>query len=243
MTCPTPVHSTIDVRLEADARDGAGVVGRPEGTNELRLGPRFDPVEDVDFEPALLSDQGRQKTDRPSAGDEHGPRLPEGALADRAHLLPRLGDDGRGLEQHAEQAERWVDLHRVLGLDPPALGHEPVDLLDAALGVLAVAAHVPLAHRAVGARHGVGPPDDADHEIALLERAVRARVHHAAQGLVPEHQARLAARRPPVLALHDLDVGPADADRDGFHEDRPVACVGLGDVLEACGSRACAVQR
>ena len=209
----------------------------------LRLGSRFDPVEDMDLESQLLADQRRQKTDRPGAGDEHGARLPEGPLTDHAHLLPRLRDDGRGLEQHAEQAERWIDLHDVLGLDPPPLGHEPVDLLDAALGVLAVPAHVPLAHRAVRTRHGVGPPDDADHQIALLERGVRAWVHDPAQRLVPEHEARLALRRPAVLALDDLDVGPAHADRDGFHEDRPAACVRLGDVFETCGVRLSAVRR
>jgi hypothetical protein len=121
-----------------------------------------------------------------------------------------------------------VDLHGVLGLDPPTLGHESVDLLDAALGVLAVAAHVPFAYRATGAGHGVGAADDADHEIALPKRAARARVDHPAQGFVPEHEARLALRSPAVLALHDLDVGPAYADGDGFHEDRPGARSGSG---------------
>ena len=101
-----------DVRLESDTRDGAGVVGRAEGAHELRLGPRFDPVEDVDFQPALLSDEGGEETDRPRTRHEHGPRLPEGTLADRGDLLPRLRDDRRGLEQHAEEPEGAVDLHR-----------------------------------------------------------------------------------------------------------------------------------
>ena len=114
---------------------------------------------------------------------------------------------------------------------------KPSICLDAALGVLAVPAHVPLAHRAVGAGHGVGTADDADDEVALLQRAARARVDHPAERLVPEHEARLALGGPAVLALHDLDVGPADADRDGFHEDRPVARVGLGDVFEARAPR------
>ena len=54
---------------------------------------------------------------------------------------------------------------------------------------------------------------------------------------MPEHEACLARRGPAVLAFHDLDVGPADADRDGFHEDRPGAYVRLGDVFQACGFR------
>ena len=38
-------------------------------------------------------------------------------------------------------------------------------------------------------------------------------------------------------ALHDLDVGPAHADRDGFHDDRPATRVRLRDVFQACGLR------
>ena len=68
-----------------------------------------------------------------------------------------------------------------------------------------------------------------------LQAAARARVEHPAQRLVPEHQARLARRRPAVLALDDLDVRPADADGDGLDEHRPVVRVRLGDVLEARG--------
>jgi len=93
------------VRLEAHARDGACVVGRPQRSNEIRLGPRFDPVEDVDLEPVLLCDQGSKETDRSSTGDEHGPRLPEGTLTHRDNLLSRLRNNRRGLEQHAQNAE------------------------------------------------------------------------------------------------------------------------------------------
>jgi hypothetical protein len=107
--------------------------------------------------------------------------------------------------------------------------------VDTALGVLAVTAHVPLAHRAVGTRHRVGSPDDASDQITHFERGVRARVYDPAQRLVSEHEACLALRRPAVLSLDDFDVGPAHADRDGFHQDRPAACVRLGDVFEACG--------
>ena len=67
-------------------------------------------------------------------------------------------------------------------------------------------------------------------------------VEDPAERFVPEHQPALARRRPSVLALDDLDVRPADADRDGFDKHRPAAHVGLGYVLEArrspalCGS-------
>ena len=69
-----------------------------------------------------------------------------------------------------------------------------VALLDAALGVLAVAAHVPLADGAVGARHRVGPADDADDQVAALQVRVGGRFEDAAERLVPEDQP-LAPRR------------------------------------------------
>ncbi len=43
-----------------------------------------------------------------------------------------------------------------------------------------------------------------------------------------------ALRSPAVLSLDDFDVGPAPPTAMAFHEDRPVACVRLGDILEAC---------
>ena len=185
--------------------------------------------------PRCAANQGREQADRPGASHQHRPRLPERALADGLHLFPRLGHDGGGLEQHAQQPERAVHLHRVFGLDPPALGHETVDLLDAALGVLAIPAHVPLADRAVGAGHGIRAPDDARDEVAFLESAARARVQHAAKRFVTEHEARLTWRGPAVLALHNLDVGAADPDRNRFDQDRPVARVGFGDLFQARG--------
>jgi hypothetical protein len=212
MTCPTPVHST----MTSGSKPASAI---------------------VDLQAQLLSDEGREEADRTRAGHEHGPRLPEGAPADREDVLPGLDDDGRGLEQHTQEAERAVDLDGVLGLDPPEPGHEAVDLLDAALGVLAVAAHVPLSDGAVGAGHGVGAPDDAGHEISLPERAARARVHDPAERFVPEHEARLARRRPAVLALGDFDVGSAYADRDRFHEHRPASRFGIRNVFQEGGSR------
>ena len=218
-------------------RDAAGVVGRSQGAHEVGLGPRFDPVEDMDVQPALLADKRREKTDRARAGHEHGLRLPEGPVADRDDLLPRLGDDGRRLEQHAQESERRSTFMAYSGSIRQRSDMKPSICLDAALGVLAVPAHVPLAHRAVGAGHGVGAADDADHQVAFLQPAARARVDHPAEGFVAEHEARLAGRRPAVLALDDLDVGAADADGDGFHENRTVARVGLRNVLQAADSR------
>src|SRR4029453_11521086 len=190
-----------NVRFEPDAGNAPRAIARPESADEFRLGARINLIEDVNIQAALLPEEGSEKTDRPRPGYQYIPGLPEGALADRRDLLPGLGDDSGGLQENPEEPEKAVHLHRVLGFDPPALGHEAVDLLDAPLGVLAIAAHVPLTHRAVRARDGVWTADDPHHQIALPEPADRARVNHAAQGFVAQHKARLAARSPAVLAF------------------------------------------
>ncbi len=156
------------------------MIRRPERAHELRLASRLDTIEHVDFQPVLHSDERGEKANGAGAGHEHPARLPECAPADGDDLLPRLGDHRGRLEQHAENAQRRVDLHHVLRLDPPALGHESVDLLDATFRVLAVAAHVPLTHGTVRAGHGVGAPHDAHHQITLLQ-AAPARVGHPTQ--------------------------------------------------------------
>ena len=54
--------------------------------------------------------------------------------------------------------------HGVLGFDPPALGHEAVHLLDAALGVGrsgTCPTHLPRSWTG----HRVRTPDDTDHEV------------------------------------------------------------------------------
>ena len=105
-----------------------------------------------------------------------------------------------------------------------------MQLLDPALGVAAVAAEVELAARARGARHGVGPADDADDEVAGREAAAVGRLEHAAERLVAEDQPLLARRRPAVLAVDDLAVGAADAERDPVDEQLARARLGLGHV-------------
>src|SRR3974377_621888 len=153
--------------------------------------PRGEPTPpaarpDVHVQPALDAEHRGEETDRPRARHEDVLRLPERALADGRDLLPRFRDDRRRLRGHAGEPAGPVHLDPVLGLDPPALRHEAVDLLDAALGVLAVPAHVPLADRAVRTRDGIGASHDADDEIALLQRGGRAGIEDAAERLGPE---------------------------------------------------------
>jgi hypothetical protein len=63
-------------------------------------------------------------------------------------MIPSLGDHARRFEQNAGLAERRIDLDQKFGLDAKILRAETVTLLDAALGIAAVAAHIPFAHSA-----------------------------------------------------------------------------------------------
>ena len=69
----------------------------------------------------------------------------------------------------------------------------------------------------------------------FLSPPARSRVHHAPERFVAEDEARLAGRSPAVLPLDDLDVGPADADGDGLHEDRPLRRARFRNLLQPGG--------
>jgi hypothetical protein len=105
-------------------------------------------------------------------------------------------------------------------------------LFDAAFGVLAVAAHVPLSNGAVRAGNRIGAADNAHHQIARLQSAGRSRIQDAPKGFMTQHEARLSRRCPAILTLHDLDVRPTNADGDGFHEYRTLMCIGLRNIFE-----------
>jgi hypothetical protein len=135
-------------------------------------------------------------------------------------VLPGLGEHARRLEQHARGAEARIDLHQETRRGAPALGGEPVGLLDAALGVATVATHVPFAERAIQARHRVGMSHDADDHVADAEAAVRGRIHDTAERFVAEHQPLVAGASFTVSTVDQLAVGPAHADREGAHQDR-----------------------
>jgi hypothetical protein len=93
-----------------------------------------------------------------------------------------------------------------------------MDLFDASLGVLTVAAHVPLADGAVRTRNGIGAADDTYHKVALTHCTVRPRIEHTTKGFVAENKPTLSGRSPAVLARSDLHVCAADPNRDRFHE-------------------------
>ena len=222
-----------DIGFQAQGVDGPGVVGGAEVGDELGFGALGDLVQDVDVEPVLDADQGGEHADRAGAGDQRVPGFPEGPRSHGRDQFPGLGHHGGRLEQHSEDAEGGVELGEVPGFDPPAFGHEPVDLLDAPLGVLPVAAHVPLTDGTVGAGYRVGAPDDPDDEVAGLQAAARPGIHDPAEGLVAEDEPVPPGGRPAVGARGDLDVGSADADGHRLDQDRAGALVRFGDLLEA----------
>ena len=139
-------------------------------------------------------------------------------------MIERLGQDAGGLEQHTEAAQARIKLDGEFGLDAKTLGAEAVPLLDTALGVAAVAAHVPLTGRAGDTGHRIGPPHDADDVVARREAVAGRGGDHFAVGFVAEHQPAAAGRCFTVFAADDLAVGVLHGDDPSGL--RPVPCVG-----------------
>ena len=192
-------------------------------------------IEHVHVEPALRADQGGEKTDRAGAGDQKPLRREAArARADALGLIPGLGDDAGRLDQDAVHAERRIELDQKVRLDAEKIRAVAVALLDAALGVAAVAAHVPFADGAARARHRIGPAHDADDEIAGFEAAIGRRFLHLAERLVADDQTLLARRRPAIGAGDDLAVGAADAERQRAHQHRAVRRRRGGDIFDFC---------
>src|SRR5438105_5858706 len=138
-----------DVELE---RGKARVVLRAQLTDEIGFAPRVVTVVNVDFQLALYPKQRAHEADRARAGDQYPARRPARATADALDVLPGLGEHARRLEQHRRHTQRRAHVDEKFRRAAKALDREAVRLLDAALGVLPVAAHIPLAERAVDAR-------------------------------------------------------------------------------------------
>ena len=132
-----------------------GVIGRAKRVEQPTLWQIVVVIEHVHVEAALRAHQGGKETDRAGAGDQQRLRLPgPRTLTDAFGVVPGLGDDARRLEQDAGHAERRIDLDKEIRLDAEKVRAEAVSLLDAALGVAAVAAHIPFADGA--AEQGTG---------------------------------------------------------------------------------------
>ncbi|PYR66169.1 MAG: hypothetical protein DMF88_17160, partial [Acidobacteria bacterium] len=103
-------------------------------------------VVDVHVEPLLRADERREQADGTGARNQRALRRPGArSPADLFRVIPGLGDDARRLEEHAEVAERGIDLHREAGLDAKAIRGVAVTLLDPSFCIPAIRAHIPLA--------------------------------------------------------------------------------------------------
>nr|BFF25573.1 hypothetical protein GCM10025732_35380 [Glycomyces mayteni] len=78
--------------------------------------------------------------------------------------------------------------------------------------------------RARAARLGVGAADHADHEVPGREPAARGGLADPPEGLVPDDEPVGPRWGPAVLAVGELPVGAAHAERDGVDEQLPFAC-------------------
>jgi len=95
-------------------------------------------------------------------------------------------------------------------------------LLDAALSIAAVPAHIPLADRARWTRNRVGPSYDAGDKIANVHAGVRRRLPHRAKRFMADHQAHFARRRPTEMPADNFAVGAAYTDRQRAHQNRTI---------------------
>src|SRR6516225_7149189 len=137
----------------------------------------------MDIQAALLPQECCQQADRAGTRNQRCARLPKGTAPDTVNFLPGFCYNRRWLKENAEKSERGIDLNGIVRLDTPVLRHVTVNLLDAALGILPIAAHVPFTNGAIGAWNWIRPTNDANHELALLHTARGIGLDHATQRL------------------------------------------------------------
>ena len=184
-----------DVRLRGRLAEVSAVeIGCPQAADHLGFAALGDPVKHVGLVTPLGGQQGGEQPDRPGPGDQYLLRCPRRPAADLFDVVPGLGHDGGGFEQHAEDPEGGIHRDQVLRVNAVALGRIAVTALDPPLGVLAVHAHVPVPRRARRAGNRVTSADDADHQVPGAESGPRGRLGHPAQRFVPDDEAVLTRR-------------------------------------------------
>ena len=158
---------------------------------------------------------------------------PASATADALGVIPRLGQNAGGLDQHPQDAKRGRNPDREFRFEPETFGAEAMPLLDAALGIAAVTAHVPFADGAGRARHRIGSAHDADHEVSGRHAASRWCRLDPAERFVPEHQPWLTGRRKPIGSGQDFPIRAAHSQRHRANQNCAVRRRRLRHVVEA----------
>src|SRR6476660_7610764 len=137
------------VRLETKISQRTDVIDTAKPADHLALGAMFVMIENMNLEPALRAHERRQEPDRAGPGYQQRFWIPGArALADPLGMIPGFRHHTRRFEQNAGLAERGIDLDQKFRLDTKILRAESMTFLDAALGVAAVAAHIPFAYGA-----------------------------------------------------------------------------------------------
>jgi len=163
-------------------------------------------------------------------------RAPECRPAsDPFDLIPGFGQHACGFEQHAKATERRIDLDREVRLDAKPFRAVAMSLLDAALGIAAIEAHVPVARGASRTEQRIGPPHDADNKIAARKIAALRSGLDGPQGFVAKNETRLVRRRPAIVAGDNLAIGATNAERVRAHQDLTVGYRRQRNVLKIDG--------
>ena len=106
-----------------------------------------------------------------------------------------------------------------------------VKLLDAALGIATVAAHVPLAYRTIRAGLGIGTANDSNNEVAWFHTTASRSVQNTSQRFVAKNETILPGRGPAVAAANDLYICAAHAHSKRPDEHATVAQIRLGHLV------------
>ena len=231
------MHSIPPRQPRLRRRRPARVVIPPRLSTRSRLAPLHLPVSAASSLPALRAEEGRQQTDRAGAGDRAAYPAGEPTRAIWSTWSQALARTDVGLEQHTEVAELRRDPDRVLRLDRPQLAAVAVGAHDPALDEAVVAAHVPVASGAGGARRRVGPsgrcrrpgrPDGSP--IAAARRSPRRAPRGRGSGGPRPPPSRRRRRRRSRDRCRDSDQPSPD-------EQLSVPPRRVGDLLRGSGSR------
>src|SRR5207302_412111 len=107
--------------------------------------------------------------------------------------------------------------------------------VDAMLRELSVAAHVPFAHGAARAGHGIRMPHNSGDELTDSQAAIDGSFFDASERFVPNDQPLVARRCGTVPGLDDVSVCSANTQGNGAYENRAALRRRHTEILELQG--------
>ena len=167
-----------------------GVICRSKRIEQPPLLQLVVVIEHVHVEPALRAHQRGKKTNRAGASHQaasSASRTASDGRCVRCDPMPwRQHSSARAILRRSRAA--GSTLTRKSGSIRKNSEPKSVSLLDAALGVAAVATHIPFADGTGRTGNRVGPAHNADNDVAGFHPAAGRRVLHFTERLVAEHQ-------------------------------------------------------